>query len=801
MAQRRASKEQSKAPKPFWARFGIHLSPKAQREILGIGFFLMGGLALLTLLRVTRGTIGDVLANLLQAGFGWGAYALPLFAFVGGALLLRRDDHAAGGVAWGRIFSIEILFAIALALMHLIAAPADPGTFAQNGGGGGFVGWALAGAVTLLLGATPSIILLIILGLLTVPAILGLGTAHLRAWSNTLVERAEHTRPAPVRVPAAPKPDLAALPRSPGAPRAAAEPPVPKTRPAPTPASPSSTTAQGAPASTSGVRPAFGTKPPMKTATAAQTILTPRQRTRRRAPALPSLDILDLASEAKYGETDANRKARVIEETLSNFGIPAKVVEIHAGPTVTQFGLEPGFVERRGSDGQVRPRKISVNRIAALQHDLELALAVAPIRIETPVPGKPIVGIEVPNQFVSVVSLRGVMESDVFKNKKKKSPLTIALGRDVSGTSNVADLGAMPHLLIAGATGSGKSVCINAIIACLLFDNSPDDLRLIMVDPKRVELVNFNDIPHLLGPVVVNMDEVVPCLRWLTREMDNRFTLFAKEKVRNIDAFNEKMNKANGDTMPYIIALIDELADLMLASPEETEKLLTRLAQMARATGIHLVIATQRPSVDVVTGLIKANFPSRISFAVTSSVDSRVVLDTLGAEKLLGRGDMLYMASDSSKLMRLQGCFVADDELARLVHFWRERAMTDLRDIAREAPWKDLGSAKEGSDEDLTEQAIEIVRQYDRTSISFLQRKLGIGYPRAARLMDQLEERGVVGADEGGGKSRVVLGQGTNAKNLDAEEAPAKRKPTFAAKNFNTLTRLVDRFKPRGKSK
>ncbi|MEW5721259.1 MAG: DNA translocase FtsK, partial [Chloroflexota bacterium] len=411
---------------------------------------------------------------------------------------------------------------------------------------------------------------------------LGLSATHLRGWSDTLAARAEQTQPAPIRTQPAPKPqpDLTALRRPPDAPR---EEPAPKPKPAPP-----STVAQGAqsrspvePAPTGGVRPAFGTKPPMKTATASQTILTPRNRARRKAPALPSLDILDLASEAKYGETDANRKARLIEETLANFGIPAKVIEIHAGPTVTQFGLEPGFVERRGSDGQIRPRKVSVNRIAALQHDLELALAVAPIRIETPVPGKPIVGIEVPNQSVSVVSLRGVMEADAFKNKRKKSPLTIALGRDVSGASSIADLGSMPHLLIAGATGSGKSVCINAIIACLLFDNSPDDLRLIMIDPKRVELVNFNDIPHLLGPVVVNMEQVVPCLRWLTREMDNRFTLFAKEKVRNIDAFNEKMNKTNGDTMPYIVALIDELADLMLASPEETEKLLTRLAQMA----------------------------------------------------------------------------------------------------------------------------------------------------------------------------------------------------------------------------
>ena len=777
----RKSREQSQEPKTFMSRFGINLSLKAQREILGVVFFLLGGLVLLALLRVTRGTVGDVLANLLQMFFGWGAYAMPLFAFVAGALLFRRGADTETEIAWGRVFSTEILFAVALALMHLLAPTTDPGLRAQNGEGGGFVGWALASALTYFVGATPSVVALIVLGLLTLPAILGWSTPHSRAWSDALSARAERTQPV-----LRPKPDLTTLRRSQDAPVEEAAPRA-KPKPAPTP--------------TAGVRPTFGVKPPMKTATAAQTILTPRNRPRRKIPALPALDLLDIASEAKYGATDANRKARVIEETLADFGVPAKVIEIHAGPTVTQFGLEPGFVERRASDGQMRPRKVSVNRIAALQHDLELALAVAPIRIETPVPGRPFVGIEVPNQFVSVVSLRGVMESDTFKNRRKKSPLTIALGRDVSGASNVADLGVMPHLLIAGATGSGKSVCINAIIACLLFDNSPDDLRLIMIDPKRVELVNFNDIPHLLGPVVVNMDEVVPCLRWLTREMDNRFTLFAREKVRNIDMFNEKMNKTNGDTMPYIIPLIDELADLMLSSPEETEKLLTRLAQMARATGIHLVIATQRPSVDVVTGLIKANFPSRISFAVTSSVDSRVILDTSGAETLLGRGDMLYMASDSSKLMRLQGCFVSDDELARLGVFWRDKAITDMRDIAREAPWKDIGDAKEGSDEALIAQAIEMVRQYDRTSISFFQRKLGIGYPRAARLMDQLEEHGVVGADEGGGKSRVVLLQAMNAKNLDAEEVSAKLKPRRAARNLNMLTRWVGRFNPRGKTK
>ncbi|MDE3088561.1 MAG: DNA translocase FtsK 4TM domain-containing protein [Chloroflexota bacterium] len=754
MATRR-SKEQKQRRLPL-PKIGWHIDPTHQREIVGILLLALGGLTLLSFFGITPGFITNTWGALLQMLFGWGAYLLPLIAFGISAWLLRRGEPNENTIAWGRVFAAEIFFATLLAFVHLVTPAENAGVLARSGAGGGYIGWAISALLASVIGTTGAALLFILLAVITLPILLGLSTRHLNAWSNALAERSgEPVKPAP--------PTPKAKPTS----------PAPPVAPSARPAAPSPLVKPPAPAA----RPQFGTKPPMKTATAAQTILTPRNRTRKRAPAMPPLEnIFEQGSEAKYGATDANRKARVIEETLSNFGIPAKVIEINAGPTITQFGLEPGFVARRGGDGVVRQRKVSVSRIAALQHDLELALAAAPIRIETPVPGRPIVGIEVPNESVSVVALRGILENDAFK--KKKSPLKIALGRDVSGAANTADLGSMPHLLIAGATGSGKSVCINAIIACLLYDNSPDDLRVIMVDPKRVELVNFNGIPHLLGPVVVNTDEVVACLRWVVREMDNRFTLFAKHKVRNIDMYNEKMDKADGDnTMPYIVVLIDELADLMLAAPDETEKLLTRLAQMARATGIHLVIATQRPSVDVVTGLIKANFPSRISFAVTSSVDSRVVLDTIGAEKLLGRGDMLYMASDSSKLLRLQGCFVSDDELARLVHFWREKAITDMRDIAQEPPWKSMGgSSREDGDEAIIQQATELVRQFDRTSISFLQRKLGIGYPRAARLMDDLEERGVVGADEGGGKSRPVLVTDEDAKNFETEESPRRKR-------------------------
>jgi len=726
----------------LWSR--LQVSSNHLREIAGVVLFLIGGLTLLTLLRVTSGTIGDLWANTLRILFGWGAFALPFFAIGAGAYLLRRGETTESNIAWGRIFAAEIFFTVFIAIVHLLTPATTGGALAQSGEGGGFIGYALSYGLASLMGSVATFIVLLVIGLLAIPGILGLSAVQLRQWSESLAARAEPAKPAPEKIPSESFPAPTPKPVAPFV--------QPARRPMPTP---TEEPEEAAPL----VRPAFGTKPPLKMAGMPQPILTPRARTRRRVAQLPPIDILDAANEAKYSSDEARRQGEIIVETLEHFGIPVELLEeeIRVGPTITQFGLRPGFVEVRGSDGKTQQRKVSVNRIVALQHDLELALARAPIRIEAPVPGRPIVGIEVPNQAISVVSLRGVMDSETFRNKRRKSTLAIALGRDVSGAPQVADLGAMPHLLIAGATGSGKSVCINAIVACLLFNNSPDDLRLIMVDPKRVELVNFNGIPHLLGPVVVNTDEVVPCLRWLTREMDHRFNLFAQEKVRNIDAFNDKMRKNDGDTMPYIVALIDELADLMLAAPEETEKLLTRLAQMARATGIHLVIATQRPSVDVVTGLIKANFPSRISFAVTSSVDSRVVLDTPGAEKLLGKGDMLYMANDSSKLFRLQGCFVSDDELSRLVHFWRDKAITDMRDIHTEPPWKDIGNGKESGDDTLIEEAIKIAADLDHLSISFLQRKLGIGYPRAARLMDQLEERGVVSPEDDGGKGRRVL--------------------------------------------
>jgi len=414
---------------------------------------------------------------------------------------------------------------------------------------------------------------------------------------------------------------------------------------------------------------------------------------------------------------------------------------------------------------------VRVAKIANLADDLALALAASRVRIQAPVPGRNYVGIEVPNQEISVVSLREVMESEPFQ--KSRAPLRLALGKNVSGQSIMADLTAMPHLLIAGTTGSGKSVCVNAILSCLLLTHSPATLRLVLVDPKRVELTNYNGVPHLLAPVVVEADRVGGALQWMQREMDARYHKFSGESARNIVEYNRRHPD---DPLPYLVVVIDELADLMMIAPEETERSLTRLAQLARATGIHLILATQRPSVDVLTGLIKANFPARIAFAVATGIDSRVILDQPGAERLLGRGDMLFQAPDSPAPVRVQGVYVSDPEINRLVDTWRVVASHVPTPISvpggpvdalpaglpmKQVPLWDDAASKPG--DPLIDDAAELVRKEGRASITMLQRRLGVGYSRAARLIDALEERGVISAPQPNSQVREVLDYGNLA--------------------------------------
>lgn len=433
-------------------------------------------------------------------------------------------------------------------------------------------------------------------------------------------------------------------------------------------------------------------------------------------------------------DDEADKKATIIVETLAKLGVPAEVVDKQRGPRVTRIGLHPG--EKNG-------RRVKVSAVTSLANDLQLALASKNISIEAPVAGQSYVGIEVVNDNPDEVTLKEVVGSAEFKRLRQNGALAVALGRGVVGEIVTFDLAKAPHVLIGGATGSGKSVCINSLIASLLLTWKPEELQLLMIDPKMVELIGYNGIPHLVAPVVTDMEKAIGALVWVVKEMKRRLALFSAAGKRNIRAYNMHTKRAKLPPVPYLVVIIDELADLMMTSIDEVEPLICRLAQMARATGIHLVLATQRPSVNVVTGLIKANVPIRIAFAVASQVDSRVILDVNGAEKLLGRGDMFYKASDALHPQRVQGCFASDAELDQII--------ADCRLIGIETDLTNEGSvldfevvAPKSDEDDLLPKAIKLAKEHKSVSISFLQRKLRIGYSRAARLMDALKERGIM---------------------------------------------------------
>jgi len=496
---------------------------------------------------------------------------------------------------------------------------------------------------------------------------------------------------------------------------------------------------------------------------------------------LPSIDLLDDLKEISISESEINATAEKIQDTLSQYDVDVEIGQIQPGPVVTLYGLKPGWITKTkkekqfDSDGNAitdangrqvmkeveSKNRVKVDSIMSREKDLSLALKTPSIRIETPVLGESLVGIEVPNPNPGLIGIKSLIKDSSFGNLlSQNDSLPIALGKGSGGDNVTIDLTKMPHLLIAGATGSGKSVCMNSIVSSLIYSRSPDQLRLLLVDPKRVELTQYNGIPHMVTPVIVELDSVAKVFRGVINEMFKRYKLLESHSVRNISELNKKFTNA----MPYLVIVIDELADLMMTSGVEIERSICRLAQLGRATGIHLVIATQRPSVDVVTGLIKSNFPSRVSFSVSSSIDSRTILDTTGAEKLLGKGDMLYLPIDASLPSRLQGCFINDTEISKLVNFWKNNSFMNSQyeinvfDDSNE----DGKSIEDGDDLDpnkdsLFNDAVGLAKSTKKLSISFLQRKLRIGYPRAARLMDELEEEGIVGPMQDSIKSRDVI--------------------------------------------
>jgi S-DNA-T family DNA segregation ATPase FtsK/SpoIIIE len=696
------------------ARFNEHFGAYV-RDALGI---LLIAAALMTLLALGGYTDGMVLtpwADLLSLWFGWGAYLIVVGFGYAGYALLRRGGTPLG---WGRLFALE---SAALLTLGLLAAIGGNSLLrAEAGADGGRIGWGLVKFFWEVLelgrlGGTLAIFLLWLLFAMT-----GFGVwAVMERW---LLRMAGEEVP---RIEAAIQPEVvkeANKEKSARAPRKKASPALP---------------------------PEF-----RKSLRAADQTERKSSAPRPRDEHLPSLNILLADQNTHPDERTINQTAGLIEKTLAEFGISATVIGFRVGPTVTQFAVQPGFMKKPGAtEEEAQQIKVRVAQIASLQKDLALALSAERLRIEAPVPGKPYVGVEVPNTHSAVVRLRAILESDSFH--KIGAPLAMALGRDVSGQPVVADLSRMPHLLIAGATGSGKSVCITALAACLAMNNPPEDLRMVMIDSKMVELLRFNGLPHLYGKVETNIDRILGVLRWVVVEMEHRYRLLEAAHARDLDAYNRRLSrKKEGSPLPRIVVLIDELADLMMSAPDQTEHNLVRLAQMARATGIHLIVATQRPSTDVVTGLIKANFPARLAFAVASGVDSRVILDTSGAETLLGRGDMLFLSPEVGNPVRAQGVMITDMEIERLIAHWKKA----VDETEESPPWaKLLMEPDDNEDEGLIEKAVAIVRQSQRASASLLQRRLRIGYPRAARLLDQLEEMGVVGPSQGGGKERDVL--------------------------------------------
>ncbi len=687
-------------------------------EAAALAVSLAAVVLLLGMLGLTHGTLIDLLSGELKRWLGWGAWSLPiLLGWIAFVLWLRALGRSAE-IPWKVVIALELALLGLLGILALLDGLSV--ARAEAGSGGGLIGWGLGRLLTDAVGGVLAAVVLLVVLLFP-------GWYALRPW----LRGAGPARA--LQSPSALDPD-SMVKTAPGTGEKPASEPQPASR---------------ARALPSEYRKSFKVQP-ISMEKPAKAV--------RRDKTLPGLDLLEMDEPPRVTTKEVNQTAGLIEKTLADFGLPARVVDFRAGPAVTQFAVEPGFTVHITPDGESKRQKVRVSQISALADDLALALSAPTVRIEAPVPGQAYVGIEVPNRRAALVRLGPLLRSEAFQSIP--SSLAIALGRDVAGQPIIADLASMPHLLIAGTTGSGKSVCITALTACLVMNNAPEELRLVMIDPKMVELVRFNGLPHLMGKVETDLERITGVLRWCTLEMDRRYRLLEEAKAREIESYNQKVRRRkDGESLPRIVVLVDELADLMMMAPDQTERTLVRLAQMARATGIHLVVATQRPSTDIVTGLIKANFPARISFAVASGVDSRVILDAQGAETLLGKGDMLYMSPEASAPVRLQGAFVGDKEIEKLVNSWRSGREDEVQQAPPAAPWEEVLALRAGEVEqdDVLDRAIELVRQTGQASASMLQRRLRIGYPRAARLMDQLEEMGLVGRVQAGGRTREVL--------------------------------------------
>ncbi|USN53487.1 MAG: DNA translocase FtsK 4TM domain-containing protein [Candidatus Nomurabacteria bacterium] len=695
------------------------LSPETKRGIIVVVIFVAALVFILGFFDLA-GVVGEWLDKGLGWLFGWSRYLLPLFLVAIGFALLKPDTIRLR--AWAYVGAG--LFMIAFAgLLHLLVDEAEIQNAITDGRGGGGIGYVMRQGLESMFGQIAAITILLallIIGVLvmfntTLHAIAGQRTVvdrsmnRLRFWFYRLKIAFESHKD---EEPEEEEEDVEEDERE--------------------------FTARDIAGAEDGEEEGEGEEDIPAHGEGTQAQIFPKVRRKKRKADVP-INLLEQKHEKPMSGNIEEGKQK-IKRTLETFGIDVEMDEVNVGPTVTQYTLKP-------AEG------VKLAQITTLQNDLALALAAHPIRIEAPIPGKSLVGIEVPNKASAVVTIHEMLSSDNYS--KRKSNLSLALGKDVAGNAWVSDLDPMPHLLIAGSTGSGKSVCINTILMSLLYSNTPDDLRLIMVDPKRVELSNYNGIPHLLTPVITDVDKTVHALKWVVGEMDRRYETLSQTGKRNIKMYREEID----DGMPYIVVVIDELADLMAVASRDVEAAIVRLAQMARAVGIHLIVATQRPSVDVITGLIKANITARIAFNVASIIDSRTILDLSGAEKLLGKGDMLFLSSDLSKPKRLQGAFVSEKEIERVVDYLKDQAEPQYVEEVTARPKSAIGAG--GSDmsgeDDLLEEAKEVILRAGKASASLLQRRLRVGYARAARLLDLLEEEGFIGPGEGA-KPREVLG-------------------------------------------
>lgn len=703
------------------------LSPDTTRSIVVVVLFLISVIFIFSLFELA-GTAGIYIDRGLTILMGWGKWISPPILLVLGFAMLFPAKYTIRGVNYLGLFFFVLSFS---GLLHVFVPIEEATTVIGYGRGGGYFGLFLYLPLQRVLGLPATIAVLLAIFLISILLVFSTSLHDMAARSRTLRSM------------------VSRLPWR----RSSAEEPM----------------AVQTPLMVSEEEKRSFTKRVIDTARrpGVQTAMTveeddkhKRHLVKRRVD-LP-FDLLEAnGTKPESGRIEENKEK--IQKTLANFGIAVEMYDVNVGPTVTQYTLKP-------DEG------VKLNQITTLQNDLALALAAHPIRIEAPIPGKSLVGIEIPNQKVAIVRMREILEGDMFK--KRSSNLMVALGKDVSGRPLMANLDTMPHLLIAGATGSGKSVCINAMILSLLFQNTPETLRLILVDPKRVELTVYNGIPQLYTPVITEVKKTVNALHWAIAEMDRRYKELSAAGKRNVHLYNAEAEFP----MPFIVIIIDELADLMMAASHDVEASIIRLAQMARAVGIHLIVATQRPSVDVITGLIKANITSRIAFNVASLVDSRTILDSSGAEKLLGRGDMLFESAEISKPRRIQGAFVSEKEIENVV----ERLKKDAGDVEyheeiteRHASIPGLQSSGEDGEDDLLDEAKEVVVRAGKASASLLQRRLRVGYARAARLLDILEERGVIGPADGARPREILV------KEVDGAEVVSPDDEVDDSSDFN----------------